>query len=380
MLDKKINSMTLVSPTARASQVLEKSTGRKAGTIHRTLESFEGVFLHNKKNPLFAQVLVCDETSMVDIYLFRSLLNALSNGCKLILVGDFAQLESIQTGNILNDIIESEMFPVIKLDKVFRQALDSGSLSAATDARYGIKFYDSESESLELGKDRDFRLWFGTKEDTSKRIAMVYKSCLKKWSVQDILVVVPMKKGDSGTNNLNNILQELANPQDGTKNQIELSFRTFRENDKVMHIKNDYNVKILDETLEFTGLCGIFNGDIGYVKKIIPQERLMYVDYDDKIIEYNSGNFDQIQLNYAGTVHKSQGGQSPVVIMGLDISGYMNLKRSLVYTGMTRCSKQLFLIAERRALNMAIANDSLMEKKTFLKSLLINYKKDIELA
>lgn len=376
MIEKKLNNIILASPTAKASKVLEKSTGRISSTIHRKLEWFQGEFMRNEQNPLDANVIVIDEISMCDIWLFRSLLRAIPLGCKLILVGDPAQLESVATGNVLHDIINSECFPVVKLQTVFRQALESGILSAATDVRQGIKFYDSKSESLELGIKKDCRLWFGEKTDTAKRIAMIYKACLKKWSVDDILTIVPMKKSESGVNNLNSILQEIANSQDGTKNQLDFSFRILREGDRVIHIKNDYNAEWLDESLQPTGGVSVFNGDTGIIKKIITNDRLVYVNYGDKIIEYHSGNFDQLQLAYCITCHKSQGSQSPVVIMGIDISAYMNLKRSLVYTSITRASQQLFIIAECKALSMAIYNDALVQKKTFLKNLLINYKKD----
>jgi hypothetical protein len=305
MIEKKLNNIVLVSPTAKAAKVLERSTGRIASTIHRRLEWFQGEFIHNKENPLYANIIIVDEISMCDIWLFRSLLRAMPDGCKLILVGDPAQLESVATGNVLHDIINSECFPVVRLQIVFRQALQSGILSSATDVRQGIKPYDSESESLELGEGKkDCRLWFGEKTDTAKRIAMIYKSCLKKWSIDDIMTIVPMKKSESGVNNLNTILQEIANPQDGTKNELTLNSRIFREGDRVMHIKNDYNAEWLDENYEPTGLMGIFNGDTGRIKEINVLDRLIYVNYGDKVIEYNSGNFDQLQLSYCITCHK----------------------------------------------------------------------------
>jgi RecD/TraA family predicted helicase len=377
MIDKKTNNILLAASTAKASKVLEKSTGRKTSTIHRLLQWMPDGFMYNEQNPLDTDVIIIDEISMCDIWLFRSLLRAIPSECKLILVGDPAQLESVATGNVLHDIINSECFPVVKLQTVFRQALESGILSAATDVRQNIKPYDSESESLELGKTKDCRIWFGEKTDTAKRIAMIYKSCLKKWSIDDIMTIVPMKKSESGVNNLNSILQEIANPQDGTKNQLDFSFRILREGDRVMHTKNDYNAEWLDKNYEFTGLMGIFNGDTGRIKEIKSSERLIYVDYGDKIIEYHSGNFDQLQLSFCITCHKSQGSQSPVVIMGIDISAYMNLKRSLVYTSITRASQQLFIIAERKALSMAIYNDALIQKKTFLCQMLKNYKNNL---
>lgn len=377
MLDKKIDNVLLAAPTAKASKVIENSTGRKASTIHRLLNWQPDGFVYNEYNRLETNLIIIDEISMCDIWLFRSLLKAIPDGCKLILVGDPAQLESVATGNVLHDIINSECFSTVKLQTVFRQALNSGILSAATDVRQSIKPYDSESESLELGKTKDCRIWFGEKTDTAKRIAMIYKSCLKKWSIDSIMTIVPMRKGDSGVNNLNSIIQAIANPQDGTKNELTLNSRVFREGDRVGHIKNDYLANWLDENYEYIGIDGVFNGDTGIIKEINTSDRLIYVDYGDKIIEYNSSNFDQLQLSFVITCHRSQGSQSPVVIMGIDISAYMNLKRSLVYTSITRASQQLFIVAERKALSMAIKNDALVLKKTFLCNLLINYKKDL---
>lgn len=380
MLDKKIKDVSLAAPTAKAAKVIENSTGRKASTIHRLLYWSPDGFIYNKENQLDAEIVIIDEISMCDIWLFRSLIKAIPDGCKLILVGDPAQLESVATGNVLHDIINSKCFPVIKLQTVFRQALKSGILSSATDVRQGIKPYDSKSESLELGATKDCRLWFGEKTDTAKRIAMIYKSCLKKWSVDNIMTIVPMHKGQSGVNELNSILQAIANPQDGTKNELILNSRMFREGDRVGHTKNDYLANWLDKNYEYVGIDGVLNGDTGIIREINTSERLIYVDYGDKIIEYNSGNFDQLQLSYVITCHRSQGSQSPVVIMGIDISAYMNLKRSLVYTSITRASQQLFIVAERKALSMAIHNNALVLKKTFLCDLLINYKKDFTTA
>ena len=222
-------------------------------------------FKYNEQNQLPAKIIIIDEVSMCDIWLFKNLLKAIPSGCKLILVGDPAQLESVATGNVLHDIINSKCFSVVQLQTVFRQALESGILSSATDVRQGIKFYDSDSESLEIGKTKDCRLWFGSKEDTAKRITMIYKSLLKKWSVDEIMVIVPMNKGNSGVNNLNSILQQLANPQDGTKNELELNHRLFREGDRVGHIKNDYTAPWLDENLEPNGGLSVFNGDTGII-------------------------------------------------------------------------------------------------------------------
>lgn len=373
MLDKLGVSYVLAAPTAKAAKVIEKQTKREASTIHRLLEWTPEGFMYNQDNPLDIDLVIVDESSMIDIWLFRSLLRAISSGSKLLIVGDYAQLESVATGNILLDIINSNQFPIIKLDKVFRQALDSGILSTATEVRYGNKFYDKNSDFLELGIKKDCKVWFGNKEDSAKRIALLFKECLKKHSIEDIMVISPMKNGNSGVKNLNNILQEIYNPVNKNKKQIDLKRCIFREGDKVMHIKNDYKAVWLDGKYKPIGKMGIFNGDTGIVKEIDLENRIIYVDYGEKIIEYYSGNFDQLELAYCITCHKSQGSQSKIVIGTMDISHYMNLKRSLLYTLITRASEYLYLVAERRALDIAIKNNALMQKKTFLELLLKNY-------
>lgn len=372
MLDKTRSSYILCSPTAKAAKVLKKATGREASTIHRALRWMPEGFQQNHDNPLPYDFIIVDEVSMVDIWLMRSLLDAISVGTQILFVGDPAQLESISTGNLLNDIIDSETYPVIKLDKVFRQALDSGIISVATDVRQGRSFYSGEDKVMEIGINKDVKCWFGEKGDTASRVLSIFSGVIKNNSIEDIMVISPMKAGVSGVRNLNNILQDFYNPADQSKNQIDLKRCIFREGDKVIHTRNLYEEQWLNDNFAPTGGIGIFNGDTGMIRKIDLDRRIIYVDYGDKIIAYHKGLFDTLDLAYVMTVHKSQGSSSKIVIMALDFSHFMNLKRSLVYTAITRTSERLFMVAEKKALSYAIKHNEVELKRTFLKKLLEN--------
>jgi RecD/TraA family predicted helicase len=370
MLDKGRTSYLLCSPTAKAAKVLTKATGREAFTIHRALRWTPLGFQHNHNEPLPYDMVIVDEVSMVDIWLMRSLLDSVQYNTKILFVGDPAQLESISTGNLLNDVIESKVFPVIKLDKVFRQALDSGIISVATDVRQGRSFYKGEDKVLEIGVNKDLKAWFGEKSDTAPRVLKIFNDCIKRYPIEDIMVLSPMKNGVSGIKNLNNLLQGFYNPEDSSKNQIDLKRCIFRVGDKVIHIRNLYEEPWLNNNYSPTGGMGIFNGDTGIIKKIDMNLKIIYVDYGDKIIAYHKGLYDTLELAYAITVHKSQGSSSKIVIMALDFSHYKNLKRSLIYTGITRTSDILFIVAEKKALSFAIKNNEVARKRTFLKELL----------
>lgn len=364
MLDEENKKYILMSPTARAAKRMEEATGRKASTIHRAL-GLTGGFDDDIKTSLDADIVVIDEISMVDIFLFSNILKAIPNNCKLLCVGDYAQLESISAGNVLYDMINSNKITCIKLNKVFRQENGSKLLDVITDIREGKIFFNINQSVLELGKD--CKLWFGTKELTAPRIELLYKNCLSKYDKKDIMVISPTKNGGSGIKELNERLQEVANPYSDSKKEIKLLKCTFREGDMVMHTKNNYHAVSLDDNNnEIEGF--VFNGDMGTIVRIEHDESLeVYVDYYDRIIKYKMEDLNDLDLAYAITVHKSQGSESKVVIMALDTSHYKMLKRSLIYTGASRASTMLFIVGDPRALRMAINNNQITEKRTFLK-------------
>lgn len=365
-------NIMLVSPTAKAAKVLSNSTGQKATTIHRALKYNQGKFEYNESNKLRCDFIIVDEASMIDIYLFRSLLKALPNGCKMLIVGDTAQLESVAVGNVLHDIINSNLFPVVALKEVFRQALDSGILLNATKIREGKRFYDENTNSCEYGVNKDFKLWFGSKEQSCDRVKFIYEQIIKKCSSEDILVITPMKVGNAGVINLNKEIQSISNPYIKNKNEIKLDKLTFREGDKVRHTKNDYNAEWYDES--YNPICtekGVFNGDFGIIKYITPNKDI-FVDYGEKIIKYISP-YKNLDLAYAITAHSSQGSQSRIVIGVMDISHYMNLKRNLLYTLITRAQEKLFLVAEKKAIGIAMYNNTIPKKQTFLEEKIKEY-------
>ncbi|MGE5438101.1 MAG: AAA family ATPase [Syntrophothermus sp.] len=372
MLSEEKLRIMLVSPTAKAAKVLSKSTGIEATTIHRALKWQSGKFQHDKNNQLICDVIVIDESSMIDIYLFRSLIQAIPDGCKVLLIGDTAQLESISVGNVLHDIINSGKYPVISLTHVFRQALVSGILYCATEVRNGSKFYAECDEHRKIGGDCN--IWFGKKDDSLNRVLQVYSECIKKWKLDDILVISPMKKGNSGIIMLNKALQAIVNPVGESELYVESNGITFRTGDKVRHTKNDYNAQWLDKKFEsIERKFGVYNGDFGIVSCIEyhNNNKNIYVDYGDKIIMYKKP-YRYLDLAYAITCHSSQGSQSSVVIGVIDMSHYMNLKRNLVYTMITRAEDRLFIIAEKKALGIAICNNTISKKQTFLQSFINN--------
>jgi len=374
-----INSMLLVSPSAKAAKVLSEATDRPAVTIHRALGWTPKGFIHDKGNPLRCDVVIIEEASMIDIYLWRSLLSAIPEGCKIIILGDTAQLESIAVGNVLHDMINSGIFAVVALDEVFRQALNSGSLLAATYVRKGTRFYKgADNKLIELGIEKDCKVWLGNRIDSPQRLGLLYKACLEKWNSEDILVISPMKNGDTGVNNLNLLIQAVANPEVyiETDSWGEKQIKTpctkngvFRLGDKVRHTKNDYKAVWYDKDLmEIEDSFGIFNGEFGIVNAITGND-YVFVDYGEKMIMY-SPPYKNLSLAYCITCHSSQGSQAEVVIGVMDSSHYLNLKRNLLYTMITRTKSKLYLLAEENSLDVAIKNNTVEKKQTLLESIL----------
>jgi len=364
----------LASPSAKAAKVMTEATGRKASTIHRLLKWMPDGFQHNKQNPLLAQVVIIDEISMVDIWLFRSLLSAIKDDTILIIVGDYFQLESIQAGNILHDMINSEQFNTCQLDKVHRQALDSGIIQIATKCRQGIKFLKNNNTGcITVGNKQDTHIWIVEKEDVVRNTVKSYKELVRRSSIDDVVVLSPTKVGEVGTKFLNNALQEVINPKSEFKKEFKFDKeKLFREGDKVIHVKNNYYADWLDENLELlneeNNNMGIFNGETGVVLKI--DNKKVFVDYGEKIIKYSGLDFKQLELAYALTIHKFQGSSCKNVILILDSRSYYQAKRSLLYTGLTRAKEKLVFICSPKIVNYAIDNNIIITKKTFLKNLL----------
>ena len=355
----------LAAPTGRAAKRMSETCGLEAKTIHRLLESSppEG-FARNEENPLEGDVLILDECSMIDIILMYNLLKAVPAHMALVLVGDVDQLPSVGAGNVLSDIIESKTVPVCRLTKIFRQAAGSKIITNAHKINAG------NMPDLTGGANSDFffiqtypesRGQDGHEEDgtnysalTADEIVKLCKFRLPKYykidPINDIQVLTPMKRGETGADNLNRVLQSALNPNNLKLNRGPTEYRL---NDKVMQIKNNYEKQI-------------YNGDIGFICGINADDKTLSVNFDGQITEYDVLELDELVLSYAITIHKSQGGEFPVVVMPFSFSHYMMLGRNLLYTAVTRAKKTAVLLGDKKAVYRAVKNNTSNRRNTML--------------
>lgn len=369
--EKEGMDILLAAPTGRAAKRMTETTGFEARTIHRLLEingSMEegrsAMFERNEENPLEADVIIIDEMSMVDIHLFQSLLSAISVGTRLIMVGDRNQLPSVGPGQVLQDLMESGTFPVVVLQKIFRQAGESDIVVNAHKINHG--------KSIEFdNKSRDFfHLERSDANVIYKHMIQLIREKLPPYveaSPYDIQVLTPMRKGTLGVETLNGILQKYLNPPSAGKKEYLAGERLFREGDKVMQIKNNY--QITWEILSKYGIpidkgMGIFNGDTGVIKEINETAQTITVEYDEqRLVEYPYVQLDEIELAYAITIHKSQGSEYPAVILPLLSGPKMLMNRNLLYTAVTRARKCVTILGSRQVVQEMIANEK--ENKRF---------------
>lgn len=348
---QKLNARVLLAaPTGRAAKRMAETTGLEAKTIHRLLEYKppEG-YKKNEESPLDCDVLIIDETSMVDIMLFYNLLKAVSNETVLILVGDVDQLPSVGAGNVLKDIIESETVNVVRLTRIFRQAQGSAIVTNAHRINRG------ETPNLKGGKSSDF--FFIEEDEPQKVVETMTELCSKRLPnyykvdpVNDIQVLCPMQKGETGAFNLNIILQEALNPAEVS---IKYGGTVYRLNDKVMQIKNNYDKNV-------------FNGDIGSITGIDTEDRMLTICFDGVNVEYDATELDEVVLAYATTVHKSQGSEYKIVVAPVTMQHYMMLQRNLLYTCVTRAKKILVLVGSKKAIGIAVSNNRMQKRNTML--------------
>ncbi len=362
--------VVLTAPTGRAAKRMSEITGREAKTIHRLLEvewdkNDNPHFKHNMQDPLKADAVIVDELSMVDISLFSSLLNALPLGCRLVMVGDSDQLPAVGAGNVLHDLIMSETLPVIELKKVFRQAMKSRIVTNAHDIVAG-KMPDLET------KDNDF--FFMKRNNSNSVVATIAELCSKRLPdaygfdpFNDIQVLCPSRKGECGIVNINKVLQAVLNPPSKSKKEVSLAGKILREGDKVMQIKNNYDIlwtKGGDEG------SGIFNGDIGIIEKIDNISSAFSVNFEDRIAVYSFENANEIEHAYAITIHKSQGNEFKAVVMPV-FNVIPNLcYRNLLYTAVTRAKNIMVLIGSADVVYNMTANNSRTKRYTALKHFL----------
>lgn len=362
--------VVLTAPTGRAAKRMSEITGREAKTIHRLLEvewdkNDNPHFKHNMQDPLKADAVIVDELSMVDISLFSSLLNALPLGCRLVMVGDSDQLPAVGAGNVLHDLIRSEKLPVVELKKVFRQAMKSRIVTNAHDIVAG-KMPDLET------RDNDF--FFMKRNNSNSVVATIAELCSKRLPdaygfdpFNDIQVLCPSRKGECGSVNINKVLQAVLNPPSKSKKEVSLAGKILREGDKVMQIKNNYDIlwtKGGDEG------SGIFNGDIGIIEKIDNISSAFSVNFEDRIAVYSFENANEIEHAYAITVHKSQGNEFKAVVMPV-FNVIPNLcYRNLLYTAVTRAKNIMVLIGSADVVYNMTANNSRTKRYTALKHFL----------
>lgn len=340
----------LAAPTGRAAKRLSEASRMEAKTIHRLLEYKPGEgYKKNSENPLEGDVLIIDESSMIDLLLMHNLLKALPLHMKVFLVGDVDQLPSVGAGNVLKDIISSGRVDVVKLERIFRQAQDSQIISNAHRINKGL------FPELKTGRQSDF--FFIEEEDPEKVLAVISELCTKRLPryykvdpINDIQVLTPMQRGNTGAMNLNTVLQKSLNKN---TRGLEYAGRSYYLGDKVMQIKNNYDK-------------GVFNGDIGVISHINQEEKIIRVFFDNMHISYELDEMNELVLAYATTVHKSQGSEYRIVVAPLTTQHYMMLQRNLLYTCVTRAKEIMVLVGTKKALFLAIKNNKISKRNTRL--------------
>lgn len=365
----------LSAPTGRAAQRMSELTGDESKTIHRLLEvSWDSedkpVFNKNEKNQLKCDALIVDELSMVDSYIFESLMKAIPVGCRLILVGDSDQLPSVGPGNILGDLIDSETVPVVKLNEIFRQAQQSTIITNAH------KIVSGEMPVLTKTDNDFFFISRSNKTDVSSVIVDLCSKRLPKTygysAFSNIQVLSPSKKGELGTAELNFKLQKALNPKSEDKSEVTISGKTFRVGDKVMQIKNNYDIRWFKDNGD-TGE-GIYNGDIGIIESIDKKAKAVKVSFFDKTANYTYDYATDLDFAYAITVHKSQGNEFDAVIIPMFLGTPKLYYRNLLYTAVTRAKKLLILVGTPNTVEYMVNNNRRTKRYSGLKEFLLRAK------
>lgn len=358
--------VVLAAPTGRAAKRMSETSNKEAKTIHRLLEmgfatdSDQLEFMKNEEEPIKADVIIVDEVSMVDILLMYSLLRAVKVGTRLILVGDSDQLPSVGAGNVLKDLIDSNVINVVELNEIFRQARESMIVVNAHKINNGQPLHLNAK-----GKDFFF-IKKSTNEEILQEIIGLVNERLPKFynvdKIKDIQVLASMRKGDLGVNNLNVELQKYLNQPEKYKVEESFQKRIFRVGDKVMQIKNNYTKKWENEDSTDSGE-GVYNGDIGYVYHIDKEKRTVYVIFDNsKIVSYKYDELDELDHSFCTTIHKSQGSEFPVVVIPITWAPPMLLSRNLIYTAVTRAKKLVVLVGDVKYLEYMIKNNRTNER------------------
>lgn len=354
-LQQSRQKVLLAAPTGRAAKRLSEATGKDARTIHRLLEFKppQG-YQRNADHPLEGDVLIVDEASMIDIILMNALLNAIPEEMKLVIIGDTDQLPSVGPGNVLRDMIESDVIPVVRLTRIFRQAQRSRIVMNAH------RINEGKFPNITNGRNTDF--FFLEQEDpeaAAEEIVNLIENRLPRaygLSPFEIQILTPMQRGVIGAAALNTRLQQLLNPQEQVLHRGGIAFG---QRDKVMQIRNNYDKDV-------------YNGDIGTVTKVDLDERMLYAEFDGRTVSYEVSELNELVLAYATTVHKSQGSEYPIVIMPIMMSHFVMLQRNLIYTGITRAKKIMILVGQKKALAYCIHNLTVDQRNSRLRQRLQN--------
>ena len=364
--------IALAAPTGRAAKRLSEATSTEAKTIHRLLEmSFDPagkhVFLRDQNNLLDEQIIIIDEASMIDNALMASLLRAIKPGARLIIIGDIDQLPSVGAGNVLRDIIDSERFATVRLTEIFRQAEESLIITNAHAVNNG------KMPVLNV-KDNDF--FFLPREYDRDIAATVCDLCINRLpraygeiARSGIQVITPSKKGEAGTENLNAVLQARLNPPSKDKREHAFRDKVYREGDKVMQIRNNYDLLWQRSDTDTEG-SGIFNGDIGTIEHIDLTESCMDIRFDERLVRYEFALLEDLEHAYAITVHKSQGSEYPIIVLPLGSAAPMLHTRNLLYTAITRAQNMVVMVGRESVVSEMVGNDRQAMRYTGLRSFL----------
>lgn len=364
-------NITLCAPTGRAAKRLSDVCGREAKTIHRLLEvepGRDGNYVKNEANPLKTDVVIIDEMSMVDIRLFEALLRATPSNARLVMVGDADQLPSVGAGNVFSDIIRSEKIETVFLNEIFRQASESKIITNAHRINKG--------EHPELTNSDDF---FFVKKSSQEAVtdavcALAAERIPQKYGktvLNGIQIITPTKKTATGTQNINALLREMVNPPKDDKSEVTVKNRSYRVGDKVMQIKNNYDIICKKNNGSYE--TGVFNGDIGVIQKIDTREKQIYVSFDDKTAIYEFSDAEQLESAYAITVHKSQGSEFDIVVLVISDMTPLLQYRNLLYTAVTRAKQLLMIVGNEQVISKMVDNNKRTNRYSGLKFMLCGH-------
>ena len=376
MLEDNRKDYILMTPTGKSAKVLADFTDRRASTIHRGLGYTPEGWTYNKDNKLLYDIVIIDEFSMVDVFLFKRVIDAIDfNKTKLLLIGDNAQLPSVQCGNLLHDFMSSKLIPTTTLTKVFRYA-EGGLMKVATDTRYCNPYLNKEMKNKVTTFGRDYTFIDVPAEKITSNVLALYKKLLTMgYTIEDIQVLSAKKKGECGTIQLNNMIQKIANKNYGSDNFIQIGETTYHKGDVVIQNENNYEAKIATDYLgndQFSvdDTAFVANGETGIIEKI--ESSSIIINFDGICVRYTKEDILKIGLGYAITIHKSQGSSIKVVIVCTPRSHAFMLNSNLIYVALTRMKERCFHFGEIANVNSAISKKANTTRHTWTQNLLIS--------